>query len=75
MVNSVDELGKCTDPSDDEKPFFCLLEDDSLISNLSVETDTLLQPTGEAYNANDARLVLTIKTRILMPTNFNSAFA
>lgn len=50
-------------PSDDEKPFFCLVEDDSLITHVAVETDTLLQPSGKAGNHpdNDCRLVLTVK--------------
>jgi len=48
-------------PSEDEDPFFCLLEDDSLISHASVETDTLLQPTGDEWERNDARLVITVR--------------
>jgi hypothetical protein len=31
-------------PADSEDPFFCLLEDDILIINLSVATDRLLEP-------------------------------
>ena len=31
-------------PSLDENPFFCLLEDDSLITRISVTTDRLLEP-------------------------------
>jgi hypothetical protein len=48
-------------PDADEDPFFCLLEDDSLISQASVETDTLLQPTGDIWNRNDSRLVITVR--------------
>lgn len=54
------EAGGCS-PSGDEDPFFCLLEDDSLISSASVETDTLLQPTGSEWDRNDARLVITAR--------------
>jgi hypothetical protein len=50
-------------PGDDETPFFCLLEDDSVITKLSVETDLLLQPTGERFDVNDARLVITVRLR------------
>ena len=57
------ELGGYDVPLDDEKPFYCLLSDDKLISHVSVETDTLLQPTGEKEDANDARLVIAIKLR------------
>ena len=57
------QLGYQAAPTDDEKPFYVLLEDDKLITRLSVETDTLLQPTGERPNRNDARLVITVKLR------------
>ncbi|MEA2984992.1 MAG: hypothetical protein QOD94_1246, partial [Alphaproteobacteria bacterium] len=33
--------------SDDQQPFYCLLEDDKLITKVAVETDRLLEPTGE----------------------------
>jgi hypothetical protein len=49
-------------PSQDENPFYCLLEDDRLISKVSVDTDTLLQPIEKEPNANDARLVITVKS-------------
>jgi hypothetical protein len=50
-------------PTEDEKPFYVLLEDDKLISRLSVETDTLLQPIGDQPNKGDARLIITVKLR------------
>jgi len=50
-------------PDDDEKPFFCLLEDDSLITHVSVETDVLLQPTGGKFDQNDARLIISVRLR------------
>jgi len=56
-----EELGGYDTPGEDEKPFFCLLEDDSLISHAAVQTDTLLQPTGVSDARNDARLVLTVR--------------
>jgi hypothetical protein len=55
------ELGGYDTPQDGENPFFCLLEDDSLISHASIETDTLLQPTGIAWDKNDTRLVITVR--------------
>ncbi len=55
------ELGGYDTPQDGEDPFFCLLEDDSLISHASIETDTLLQPTGEDWDHNDTRLILTVR--------------
>lgn len=50
-------------PDEDEKPFYVLLEDDKLISRLSVETDTLLEPIGEQLNKSDARLIVTVTLR------------
>lgn len=63
-IPSIGELGNHSPtPTDDEDPFYVLLEDDKLVTRLSVETDTLLQPTGEKPNRNDARLVITVKLR------------
>ena len=47
----------------DETPFFCLLEDDRLITKLAVETDTLLQDVGLDPDSRDARLVITVRLR------------
>jgi hypothetical protein len=38
-------------PGDDEDPFFCLLEDDALIVELSVTADRLLRPKENPSNA------------------------
>lgn len=46
-------------PENPEGPFFCLLEDDRLITRVSVETDSLLEPVG--HNPNDVRLVISVK--------------
>lgn len=52
-------------PQADERPFFCLLEDDKLITKLSVETDRLLQsvPNPIGDYENDARLIITVRLR------------
>jgi hypothetical protein len=50
-------------PSDDEKPFFVLLEDDKLITHLSVETDTLLEQVSEHWDDNDVRLIISVKVK------------
>jgi hypothetical protein len=52
-------------PSADQVPLFCLLENDRLVTKVTVETDILL---GEVENVdddheNDARLVLTVRIR------------
>jgi hypothetical protein len=68
------QLGTDTMPSEDEKPFYVLLEDDKLVTRLSVETDTLLSPTGQWPNKNDARLVITVKLRPAILSWENIAF-
>jgi hypothetical protein len=68
MPKSADQLGGYTSPGGDEEPFFCLLEDDGLITHVAVETDMLLQPIGMNFEKNDARLIITVKIR---PYNIN----
>lgn len=60
-------------PNDDEKPFFVLLEDDKLLTKVSVETDRLLEPIGGSYEASDARIVVTVRIRPyeFMPENMH----
>lgn len=62
-------------PAEDEEPFFCLLEDDKLITRVSVETDRLLQPTSANSDASDARIVVTVKVTpySLNPSNHHLA--
>lgn len=48
-------------PLENETPFFCLLEDDSLITALSVETDRLLETP---VDPNDVLLLIHVTTRI-----------
>jgi hypothetical protein len=44
-----------------ETPFFCLLEDDRLITKLTVETDWLLDPpTADSADAHAVRLVMKV---------------
>ncbi|MBI3678518.1 MAG: hypothetical protein HY243_18065 [Proteobacteria bacterium] len=61
-----EELGGYNVPAADENPFFVLLEDDKLLSHVSVETDMLLQPTPTAkgeFLTNDCRLIITVSLR------------
>ncbi len=50
-------------PASDEEPFFCLMEDDRLLTRVSVETDRLLEPISGNYSPHDARLILTVRLR------------
>jgi hypothetical protein len=53
-------------PTADEDPFFCLLEDDKLISEVRIVTDQLLLlPRENEIKANDAFLVIEVK---VLPT-------
>jgi hypothetical protein len=56
------DLPPGTRPAPDEDPFFCLLEDDSLITGLKIETDRLLEPV-----ADDSEVLATVRvsTRLL----------
>lgn len=63
------QLGNAT-PSEDEEPFYCLLENDKLISQLKIQTDLLLEKVSEPadprqplINVNDVRLVITVRLR------------
>ena len=63
-------------PSDDENPFFCLLEDDSLITKISVETDFLLDaPQPDPQDIHRVKLVVGVTIRPYIVTNFNMNFA
>jgi hypothetical protein len=62
-------------PAADETPFFCLLEDDSQLSKLSVETDTLLDLPDGAKDGRRAMLVITVEPRPYYVTMENFSFA
>lgn len=74
MPQSREELGGFEHPSDDESPMYCLLEDDRLVTHVSVETDTLLEPVSDAPNDNDTRLVIKVDISPYFLTRENSVF-
>jgi hypothetical protein len=57
------ELGGYDVPGPDEEPFFCLMQDDKLVTHISVETDMLLEPTTPNAGEHDARLVISVELR------------
>jgi len=63
LPRDASQLGPFLTPEEDENPFFCLLEDDSLITKASVESDRLLQPVSDPPDENDARVVITVRLR------------
>lgn len=61
-------------PAEDEVPFYCLLEDDKLISKVQTETNWLLTPTQHSEHINDVQLVIRVKTVAAGSSLFSSAF-
>jgi hypothetical protein len=61
------EIPKGQKPKSDEFPFFCVLEDDALITKVSVDTDRLLQEMSGTY----VHLLVRVKTKIVEGTWFN----
>lgn len=64
-------------PRDDETPFFCLLEDDVLVSRLDVETDRLLVPPkgSRPEHQQEVQAVVTATVRPYVATVFNLGFS
>jgi hypothetical protein len=63
------------EPESDEDPFFVLLQDDGLVTDFRISTDTLLiLPTHRALDPKDAFLVIDVKLTIRERTAKGSAF-
>jgi len=63
-------------PQNDEDPFFCLLQDDKMISEVKVATDSLLMlPREREIKPNDAFLVIHVKLWPIESSGWNWAFA
>ena len=60
-------------PSQEEDPFFCLLEDDALITNFQVTTDRLLTPLKSEQHPNEVFLAIKINTKLTGTEGFYSA--
>ena len=68
MPNSPQELPG-TPPEEDEKPFFCLMQDDRLVTQVKVTSqDLLLLPGERELKANDAFAIIHVKVNELYPT-------
>ena len=63
MPKNTNEIPAKDQPRDNEDPFFCLLEDDILITDLSVATDRLLEPC-----TSNSRVKLVIRVQIKKTT-------
>lgn len=62
MPRESQEIPKGDKPKEDEKLFFCLLEDDSLVTSVSVSADQLLEPIDSGHVSAIIK-VKTVKTR------------
>lgn len=73
--DSAAELRGNETPQAGEDPFYVLLEDDKLVTALSVETDTLLTPSPSGQpDARDVHLVITVSVTPYYATTFNLSF-
>lgn len=59
MPKDIGEIPAGDAPTVDENPFYCLLQDDNLITKVTVITDRLLQATA---TPNEVLLVLRVNT-------------
>ena len=55
------EIPKDDAPKPNENPFYCLLEDDNLITKVAVRTDRLLKPCNDS---SFVELLITVQTKI-----------
>jgi hypothetical protein len=67
MPESDNEL-KGIAPTDGEDPFFCVMEKDSLLCDISVITDRLLWPIKPGENPNTVHLVIQVKVSVIDPS-------
>jgi hypothetical protein len=74
MPTNASELGGFIDPDDDEKPFFCLLEDDSVITRATAESDMLLA-SANPRDPNYAHVIITVRIRPGRVTVSNVGFS
>ncbi len=68
------ELREHPHPAEGETPFYCLLDDDKLITELTVETDTLLD-VPDGAGPRYAKAIVTVEIQPYNVTMFNLAFA
>ena len=61
IPSELQELPDSATPEPGENPFFCLLEDDRLVTHLSVETDQWFEPTKDGgASSNDAFVIIKV---------------
>lgn len=74
MPDSPSETGGAT-PGEGENPFYCLLNDDRLITEVKVSTDQLLLlPNEQEVRPNDAHVVIRVKLNHKDARTFDNYF-
>ena len=68
MPRVPNELPADATPAPDENPYFCLLENDNLVTSLSVKTDRLLEPTA---NSAEVLLLIHVHTKVTKGSALN----
>lgn len=69
------ELREHPSPSAGEDPFFVLLQNDDLVTDLKVETDWLLTPVDQKRPENDVVAIISVEIRPYDISTFNLGFA
>ncbi len=70
MPNDAGELGGYDKPDPGEDPFFCLIGDETLITDVSITTDRVLVPVGPGESIHDVQLVILVKTKVIDRSGF-----
>ena len=75
MAREANELPPGTVQSEDEDPLFCLLENDDLVSEVSVVTGQLLRlPESKQLSKHDVYLQITVQLNPVRQTQYAWAF-
>lgn len=69
------ELPKGASPETDENPFYCLVQDDCLISELNVKTDRLYTVPKPTEDESDVMLIMNVKIQVAKIAVENRMFA
>lgn len=68
IINTGEELPPGAAPEADEDPFFCLLEDDNLISEVHIKTGQLLMlPESKVADKHDVYLQISVRLNTTRP--------
>lgn len=72
MPQHLNELPTGEMPTSGESPFFCLLENDTLVTAVAVRTEQLLEPD---IDPSEVDISIYVRTRVTRPSMDNFSFA